>query len=96
MAKEFTWWEASTNALNALMRMVEKKLRKESWAVINSWEWRWEFELFLPRPWESADTQWDKLAWWDEYIISLLREWWLKKKTDYIPLFPKWQKREIF
>ena len=96
MAKEFTWWEASMNALNKLMRLVEKKLRKESWAVINSWEWRWEFELFLPRPWESADTQWDKLSWWDEYIVELLRNWWLEKKTDYIPLFPKWQKREIF
>ena len=96
MAKEFTWWEASMNALNKLIRLVEAKLRKESWAVINSWEWRWEFELFSPRPWESAATQWDKLSWWDNYITELLRQWWMSKKTDYIPLFPKWQKREIF
>lgn len=96
MAKEFTWWEQSINALNKLMSLVEAKLRKESWAVINSWEWRGAFELFLPRPWESVEMQWDKLAWWDKYIIELLRNWWLEKKTDYIPLFPKWQKRETW
>ena len=96
MAKEFSWWDASIKALNKLMTLAEKKLRKESWAVINSWEWKWAFELFMPKAWESQEVQWDKMWWWDNLIMESLRAWWMESVNDYIPLFPKWWKREIW
>lgn len=95
-AKEFSGWDASMSALRKLIELVETKLRDESWAVINSWEWKSNFRLFIPMPWESEDYMWDKMWDWDNIITKSLRKWWMLKATDYIPLFPKSSKRETW
>ena len=95
-AKEFSGWDASMSALRKLIELVETKLRDESWAVINSWEWKSNFRLFIPMPWESEDYMWDKMWDWDNIITKSLRKWWMLKATDYIPLFPKSSNRETW
>lgn len=95
-AREFSWWDKSISALRKLIELVESKLRNESWAVINSWEWKWDFQLFVPMPWESEELQWDKLWDWDNIIWKWMRVWWADKRSDYIPLFPKWWNRKTW
>lgn len=96
MAKEFAWWVQSEKALSYLIQLVELKLRKESWAVINSWEWATNFNNLLPMPWESSERQYDKMKAWDSIILRQLRAWWFDKKSDYIPIFSESMVREIW
>jgi hypothetical protein len=84
---ELMWWEQSLNALNKLMQMVEVKLRKESWAAINSSERLSNFSLFLPQPWESNALQREKMKSWDALILRNLRSAWLPSVNQYVPIF---------
>lgn len=97
-ARELSWWDASLHALNELMTVVERKLREESWAAINSSEWLTNFEMFLPAAWESEDYQWQKMQKWDDIIINDLRKWWMWNDlyNQYVPIFPKNTVREIW
>lgn len=55
-------------ALNKLLYLVEKKLRKESGAAISSSEWKSNFEMMLPRAYEDIDVMRSKLQNWDNVI----------------------------
>ncbi len=86
-AKELTGWDESLKALNKLVQLVEVKLRKESWAAINSSERLTNFEMFLPQAWETTSYQRDKMASRDSLILRNLRSAWLSSVNNYIPIF---------
>lgn len=86
-AKELTWWDKSLQALNRLMQLVEVKLRKESWAAINSSERLTNFEMFLPTAWDTNDTMRDKMKTRDSLILRNLRSAWLPSVSLYVPIF---------
>lgn len=93
-AKELMWGDESLAALNKLVQLVEVKLRKESWAAINSSERLTNFEMFLPSAWESTAYQWEKMKSRDALILRNLRSAWLSTIDDYIPVFST-QARQI-
>ena len=49
--------------------MIEKKLRKESWAAISSGEWLTNFDNYIPWAWEDTATKMNKLNQWEMNII---------------------------
>ena len=71
-----------------LMRLVEIKLRDESWAAINQSEWSTNFMQYVPQAWDTSETKEKKLLKMDEYIRRLGTQCWISSK-DYIPVLSR-------
>lgn len=91
---EQLWWEDAYNAMLKLQRLIEIKLRKESWAAISSSEWNSNFQMLVPSAWESINTRYRKLKTWDDIIYTNFSSAWVKGR-EYIPLFWETSVREI-
>ena len=80
-------WEANAyKAFQDIMRVIEIKLRDESGAAINQWEWWTDFMLYMPQAWDSPETiKWD-LERMEEYIRGMAAAAWITS-DEYIPLF---------
>ena len=77
-----------------LMRLVEIKLRDESWAAINQWEWWTNFMQYMPQAWDSKSTINHKMQNLEQYVRRIATECWITSK-QYIPLFENMNKRSI-
>lgn len=93
-ANKLAWWDESYKALMNLYRLVEIKLRKESWAAITSSEWMSNFQYLLPQPWESIWVRESKLEIRDQIISSMWLSAWMRM-SEYVPIFNTSSVREI-
>lgn len=74
-------------------RLIEKKLRKESWAAINQSEWNSNFDMYLPAIWQSPEYRYKKLmALENDIVASQLPP---KYRANYIPVIWSTTSREI-
>lgn len=91
---ETTSWTQAYNALLKLQKMIETKLRYDSWAAISSSEWMSNFDMLLPQAWESAEVAQSKLGTWNDTIATIFvtASW---KPKDYIAIWLAPNKREI-
>jgi hypothetical protein len=79
--------QTNLRVIRVLTQMIEKKLRKESWAAISSSEWLSNFENYLPQAWESRANKLATMLDWELNIIEpSMRYSWVK---DYKWLFSK-------
>jgi len=70
--------------IDALRRMIEIKLRRESWAAISMTEWKDQFSRYLPQLWQSPEEKRRRLIELErDGVVSLLP---IKYQTNYIPL----------
>lgn len=90
----FRIWEYARNklksediayAIDRFHRLIEKKLRKESWAAINQSEWNSNFDMYLPAVWQSPEYRYKKLQALENDIVA----WQLppKYRSQYISVF---------
>lgn len=86
---ELEHWEELAYALSRLRRLVEIKLRRESWAAINATEWRWNYANYLPEAWQSPEYMYKKLRALELDAIpwNLPSQW----RWDYIPIFTSYE-----
>lgn len=77
-------------AFNRLYSLVEKKLRAESGAAINSSEWAMNFKLFLPSAGQSPEMRKKIIQQWDDIIYKDFASAGLKQ-DQYVPLFNQQQ-----
>lgn len=83
---ETTSWTPAYDALLNLQRLIELKLRDESWAAISSSEWMSNFSMLLPQAWESATTKQNKLKTWNNIIATkFMSSGWTSK--EYVPIW---------
>ena len=83
---EATSWTPAYDALLNLQRLIELKLRDESWAAISSSEWMSNFSMLLPQAWESATTKQNKLKTWNNIIATkFMSSGWTSK--EYVPIW---------
>lgn len=94
-AARLAWGDDSYLALMALQRIIEAKLRDESWAAISSSEWATNFSYLLPQAWESDYVKQWKLDAWDRIISTKFVTAW-GKLNEYIPIFDVSTVREIW
>lgn len=94
-AAQLAWGDDSYSALMALQRIIEAKLRDESWAAISSSEWATNFSYLLPQAWESAYIKNEKLKAWDRIISTKFITAW-GKMSEYVPIFEDATVREIW
>ena len=81
-------------AFQDIMRVIEIKLRDESGAAINQWEWWTDFMLYMPQAWDSKEViKWD-MERMEEYIRRMAMAAWITSK-EYQPLFTDLWKRDI-
>lgn len=93
-AASLVGWDDSYSALMALQRIIEAKLRDESWAAISSSEWATNFSYLLPQAWESNHVKQEKLKAWDRIISTkFITAWW--RMSEYVPIFQDATVREI-
>ena len=91
-AAQHVWEANSYKAFQDIMRVIEIKLRDESGAAINQWEWWTDFMLYMPQAWDSPETiKWD-LERMEEYIRWMAAAAWITS-DEYIPLFTNIWKR---
>ena len=82
---EATSWTPAYDALLNLQRLIELKLRDESWAAISSSEWMSNFSMLLPQAWESLTTKQNKLKTWNNIIATkFMSSGWTSK--EYVPI----------
>ena len=93
-AARLAWWDDSYLALMALQRVIETKLRDESWAAISSSEWATNFSYLLPQAWEGDYVKQWKLDAWDRIISTKFIAAW-GKLNEYVPIFDVSTVREI-
>lgn len=94
-AASLVGWDDSYSALMALQRIIEAKLRDESWAAISSSEWATNFSYLLPQAWESSNIKQEKLKAWDRIISTKFITAW-GKMSEYVPIFQDATVREIW
>ena len=89
---ETTSWTPAYDALLNLQRLIELKLRDESWAAISSSEWMSNFSMLLPQAWESATTKQNKLNTWNNIIATkFMSSGWTSK--EYVPIWQSWTRQ---
>lgn len=74
------------SAFMAILGVIETKLREESWAKINQWEWRQEFLQYLPEASDNEEMKKRKLRSLDNYLRWYAKKWGITW-DQYIPLF---------
>lgn len=94
-AASLVWGDNSYSALMALQRLIEAKLRDESWAAISSSEWMTNFSYLLPQAWENYNIKNEKLKSWDRIISTKFITAW-GKMSEYVPIFQDDTVREIW
>lgn len=94
-ANSLVWGDDSYSALMSLQRLIEAKLRDESWAAISSSEWATNFSYLLPQAWENYNIKRDKLKAWDRIISTKFISAW-GKMSEYVPIFQDSTVREIW
>lgn len=72
------------NALSHLYRMVQIKLRRDSWAAINIWEWMWDFNMYLPQVWLSKQQKIQRLFDLERAALESAMPW--EYVRQYVPL----------
>lgn len=72
------------NAFRHLYRLVQIKLRRDSWAAINIWEWMWDFNMYLPQIWMSKQQKMQGLFDLERAALQSVMPWDYVKK--YVPL----------
>jgi len=83
------------NALLNLQRLIELKLRDESWAAISSSERMSNFSMLLPQAWESAASKQNKLNTWNNIIATkFISSGW--KSKEYVAIWVVPTTREIW
>ena len=94
-ANSLVWGDDSYSALMSLQRLIEAKLRDESWAAISSSEWLTNFSYLLPQAWENYNIKRDKLKAWDRIVSTKFISAW-GKMSEYVPIFQDSTVREIW
>lgn len=94
-AASLVWGDQSYAALMALQRIIEAKLRDESWAAISSSEWATNFSYLLPQAWENYNIKNEKLKAWDRIISTKFITAW-GKMSEYVPIFQDDTVRQIW
>ena len=93
-AAQHAWSEEAYQWFLTLMRLTEIKLRDESWAAINQWEWWTNFMQYMPQAWDTKSTINHKMQNLEQYVRRIATECWITSK-QYIPLFENLWKRSI-
>ena len=63
------------DALAHLYRLVQIKLRRDSWAAINIWEWMWDYNMYLPQAWLSREQKLQRLMDLERAAIESVMPW---------------------
>lgn len=79
--------------MDRLRRLIEKKLRKESWAAISMSEWNSNFDMYLPNVWQSPEYRYKRLQALERDIVA--EQLPPKYRANYIPLIWNSTVREI-
>jgi hypothetical protein len=76
------------HAVNRLFRLIEVKLREESWAAINSAEWKSQFMRYLPQAWASQKLKRDNLRDLEKDTVYWRVPYWTDAKKYYKEIIP--------
>ena len=77
--------QTNLKVIRTFTQMIEKKLRKESWAAISSSEWLSNFENYIPSAWETYNNKMATMLSREKNLIEpVMRYSWIK---DYQWLF---------
>lgn len=79
--------------MDRLRRLIEKKLRKESWAAISMSEWNSNFDMYLPNVWQSPAYRYKRLQALERDIVA--EQLPPKYRANYIPVIWSSTVREI-
>lgn len=79
--------------MDRLRRLIEKKLRKESWAAISMSEWNSNFDMYLPNVWQSPEYRYKRLQALERDIVA--EQLPPKYRANYIPVIWVSTVREI-
>lgn len=79
--------------MDRLRRLIEKKLRKESWAAISMSEWNSNFDMYLPNVWQSPEYRYKRLQALERDIVA--EQLPPKYRANYIPVIWSSTVREI-
>lgn len=63
------------DALAHLYRLTQIKLRRDSWAAINIWEWMTDFNMYLPQIWLSSRQKMQRLFDLERAAIESAMPW---------------------
>lgn len=85
--EEIAYW------IDRFHRLIEKKLRKESWAAISQSEWNSNFDMYLPQVWQTPEYRYKRLAALERDIVAAQLP--PKYRANYIPVVWSSTKREI-
>lgn len=72
------------NALAHLNRLIEIKLRRDSWAAINVWEWMKAYDMYMPQMWLSKQQKMQRLFDLERAAIESVMPW--EDVVNYVPL----------
>jgi len=74
------------NAFLWMMWVLETKLRDESWAKINNWEWKMDFMQYVPESSDKPERRLRKINNLEKYLRGYAKRWTITA-DEYIPLF---------
>ena len=72
------------DALAHLNRLIEIKLRRDSWAAINVWEWMKAYDMYMPQMWLSRQQKMKRLFDLERASIQSVLPW--EDVLNYVPL----------
>lgn len=83
--------EELSYAFDRFRRLIEKKLRKESWAAISQSEWNSNFDMYLPAIWQTPEYRIKRLQAFEKDIVP----WQLPStyRDKYIPII-QWESKK--
>jgi hypothetical protein len=85
--EEIAYW------IDRFHRLIEKKLRKESWAAIAQSEWNSNFDMYLPQVWQTPEYRYKRLAALERDVVAGQLP--PKYRANYIPVIWSSTVREI-